>query len=38
MNIDYATAIGLVLQLVGDVIAGIGLCIAIRHSKDNCDK
>lgn len=38
MNIDYTTAIGLVLQLVGDVIAGIGLYIAIRRSKNNCDK
>lgn len=38
MNIDYATITGLVLQFIGDVIAGVSLYIAIRHSKDNCDK
>ncbi len=38
MCIDYATIAGLILQLIGDVIAGVGLYIAIRHSKNNCDK
>lgn len=39
MNIDTIISLSnLFWQILGTVFTGVSLYIAIRHSKDNCDK